>query len=91
LLAGRLTLPRMIEQISRLGGVQIVAALGNHLPVPRTFGYISPDVIAPFHVKKIEEGIEETRIKAVCAAVSGVCCRAEAEISCLNPRQKVLG
>jgi predicted metal-dependent phosphotriesterase family hydrolase len=64
----------MIEQICRLGGVQIVAALGNHLPVPRTFGYISPDVIAPFHVKKIEEGIEETRIKAVCAAVSGLCC-----------------
>jgi predicted metal-dependent phosphotriesterase family hydrolase len=47
----------MIEQVSRLGGVQIVAATGNHLPVPRTFGNVSPDVIAPFHVKKIEEGI----------------------------------
>jgi predicted metal-dependent phosphotriesterase family hydrolase len=63
LLTWCLTLPRMIEQVFRLGGVQIVAATGNHLPVPRTFGNVSPDVIAPFHVKKVEEGIEETEIK----------------------------
>src|SRR5918992_1605955 len=54
----------MIEEVSRLSGVQIIAATGNHLAVPRPFGDVSPDVIAPFYVREIEEGIEGTRIKA---------------------------
>jgi phosphotriesterase-related protein len=54
----------MIEEVSRLSGVQIVAATGNHLAVPRPFGDVSPDVIAPFYVREIEEGIEGTGIKA---------------------------
>jgi phosphotriesterase-related protein len=54
----------MIEEVSRLSGVQIVAATGNHLAVPRPFGDVSPDVIAPFYVREIEEGIEGNGIKA---------------------------
>jgi phosphotriesterase-related protein len=54
----------MIEEVSRLSGVQIVAATGNHLAVPRPFGDVSPDVRAPFYVREIEEGIEGTGIKA---------------------------
>jgi phosphotriesterase-related protein len=54
----------MIEEVSRLSGVQIIAATGNHLAVPRPFGEVSPDVIAPFYVREIEEGIEGTGIKA---------------------------
>ena len=54
----------MIEEVSRLSGVQIVAATGNHLAVPCPFGDVSPDVIAPFYVREIEEGIEGTGIKA---------------------------
>lgn len=55
---------RMIEEVSRLSGVQIIAATGNHLAVPRPFGEVSPDVIAPLYVREIEQGIEQTGIKA---------------------------
>jgi phosphotriesterase-related protein len=54
----------LIQEVSRMSGVQIVAATGNHLAVPRPFGDVSPDVIAPFYVREIEEGIEGTGIKA---------------------------
>ena len=55
---------RMMEEVSRATGIQIVAATGNHLAVPRPFGDVSPDVIAPLYVKEIEDGIEGTGIKA---------------------------
>ncbi|MFQ6030445.1 MAG: phosphotriesterase [Dehalococcoidia bacterium] len=54
----------MMQEVSRASGVQIVAATGNHLAVPRPFGDVSPDVIAPLYVKEIEEGIEDTGVKA---------------------------
>ncbi len=54
----------LMAEVSRASGVQIVAATGNHLAVPRPFGDVSPDVIAPFYAKEIEEGIEGTGIKA---------------------------
>ncbi len=55
---------QMMEEVSRASGVQIVAATGNHLAVPRPFGDVSPDVLAPLYVREIEEGIEGTGIKA---------------------------
>jgi phosphotriesterase-related protein len=55
---------RMIEEVSRMSGVQIIVATGNHLAVPRPFGDVSPDVIAPLYVREIEEGIEGTGIRA---------------------------
>jgi phosphotriesterase-related protein len=55
---------RMIEEVSRMSGVHIIVATGNHLAVPRPFGDVSPDVIAPLYVREIEEGIEGTGIKA---------------------------
>ena len=55
---------QLIQDVSRGSGVQIIAATGNHLAVPRPFGELSPDVIAPLFVKEIEEGIEGTGIKA---------------------------
>ena len=54
----------MIEEVSRASGVQVIVATGNHLAVPRPFGEVSPDVIAPLYVREIEEGIEGTGIKA---------------------------
>jgi phosphotriesterase-related protein len=54
----------MIQEVSRLSGVQIVAATGNHLAVPRPFGDISPDVIAPLYIREFEEGIEGAGVKA---------------------------
>ena len=55
---------RMIEEVSRMSGVHIIVATGNHLAVPRPFGDVSPDVIAPLYVREIEEGIEGTGIKS---------------------------
>jgi phosphotriesterase-related protein len=54
----------LIQEVSRGSGIQIIAATGNHLAVPRPFGDVSPDVIARLYVREIEEGIEETGIKA---------------------------
>ena len=54
----------LMAEVSRGSGVHIIAATGNHLAVPRPFGDVSPDVIAPLYIKEIEEGIEGTGIKA---------------------------
>ncbi len=54
----------LMAEVSRASGVHIIAATGNHLAVPRPFGDVSPDVIAPLYIKEIEEGIEGTGIKA---------------------------
>jgi phosphotriesterase-related protein len=54
----------MIQEVSRASGVQMIAATGNHLAVPRPFSELSPDVIAPLYVREIEDGIEDTGIKA---------------------------
>ena len=53
-----------MQEVSRGSGVRIVAATGNHLSVPRPFGDVSPDVIAPLYIREIEQGIEETGVKA---------------------------
>ena len=55
---------QLIQEVSRASGVQIIAATGNHLAVPRPFGDLPPEVIAPLYVREIEEGIEGTGIKA---------------------------
>ena len=54
----------MIQEVSQASGVQIIAATGNHLSVPRPFAELSPDDIAPLFVREIEVGIEDTGIKA---------------------------
>ncbi len=54
----------LIQEVSRRSGVQIVAATGNHLAVPRPFGEVAPEVIARLYSREIEEGIEGTGIKA---------------------------
>ena len=54
----------LIQEVSRLSGIQIIAATGNHLAVPRPFGEVAPDVLARLYIREIEEGIEETGIKA---------------------------
>ena len=54
----------MMKEVSQATGVQIVAATGNHLAVPRPFEELAPEVIADLYVREIEEGIEGTGIKA---------------------------
>ena len=60
----------MIAQVSRQSGVNIVVATGNHLAVPRPFGELSRDVIAPLFVREIEQGIEDTGVKAAVIKVA---------------------
>jgi phosphotriesterase-related protein len=53
-----------MQEVSKRSGVRIVAATGNHLSVPRPFGDVSPDIIAPLYIREIEQGIEGTGVKA---------------------------
>ena len=54
----------MMKEVSQNTGVQIIAATGNHLAVPRPFIDLSPEVISDLYVREIEEGIEGTGVKA---------------------------
>ena len=54
----------VMKEVAEGSGMQIVAATGNHLAVPRPFGDVSPDVIAELYIRELEEGIEGTDIKA---------------------------
>ena len=60
----------MIAEVALQSGVNIVVATGNHLAVPRPFGELSPDVIAPMFVREIEQGIEDTGVKAAVIKVA---------------------
>ena len=60
----------MIAEVARQSGVNIVVATGNHLAVPRPFGDVSPDVIAPMYVREIEQGIEDSGVKAAVIKVA---------------------
>jgi phosphotriesterase-related protein len=55
---------RGMQEVSRGSGVQILACTGNHLAVPRPFGDVSPDVIAPMYVRELEVGMEDTGVRA---------------------------
>jgi len=54
----------MMREVSQTTGVNIIAATGNHLAVPRPFSDLPPEVIADLYVREIEVGIEGTGIKA---------------------------
>ncbi len=55
---------RLIEQVSRESGVNIICATGTWRDIPRVFWTASPDVVASLYQREIEEGIEGTGIKA---------------------------
>jgi phosphotriesterase-related protein len=55
---------RFLEQVSQASGVNIICATGWYLYIPRAFELSTPDVIAPLFIREIQEGIEDTRIKA---------------------------
>ena len=54
----------MMREVSLNTRVNIVAATGNHLAVPRPFIDLQPEDIADLYVREIEVGIEGTGIKA---------------------------
>ena len=55
---------RLLEEVSRGSGVQIICATGTWRDIPRVFWSADPDDIAPLYIREIEEGIEGTGIKA---------------------------
>ncbi len=55
---------RMLEDVSRGSGVNIIAATGTWRDIPRVFWEASPDSIAALYIREIEQGIEGTGIKA---------------------------
>ena len=55
---------RMLEDVSRGSGVNIIAATGTWRDIPRVFWEASPDSIAALYIREIEQGIEGAGIKA---------------------------
>ena len=55
---------RMLEEVSRESGVNIICATGTWRDIPRVFWTVDPDVVARLYIREIEEGIENTGIKA---------------------------
>ena len=61
---------RMLEQVSRESGINIICATGTWRDIPRVFWSASPDMVAPLYIREIEEGIEGTGIKAAIIKVA---------------------
>ena len=61
---------RMLEQVSRESGINIICATGTWRDIPRVFWTATPDMIAPLYIREIEEGIEGTGIKAAIIKVA---------------------
>ena len=55
---------RMLEEVSRGSGVNIICATGTWRDIPRVFWTATPDDIAPLYIREIQHGIEDTDIKA---------------------------
>lgn len=54
----------MMQEVSRRSGVHAIPCTGNHLAVPRIFWGAPVDKVAALFIKEIEEGIEDTGVKA---------------------------
>lgn len=55
---------RMLGEVSRGSGVNIICATGTWRDIPRVFWTATPDDIAPLYIREIQQGIEDTGIKA---------------------------
>ena len=86
---------RMLEQVSRESGINIICATGTWRDIPRVFWSATPDMIAPLYIREIEEGIEGTGIKAaiikVANDVGGVTTEAEIILRAAARAQKATG
>ena len=86
---------RMLEQVSRESGINIICATGTWRDIPRVFWSATPDMIAPLYIREIEEGIEGTGIKAaiikVANDVGGVTPEGEIVLRAAARAQKATG
>ena len=86
---------RLLEQVSRESGVNIICATGTWRDIPRVFWTATPDMIAPLYIREIEEGIEGTGIRAgiikVANDVGGVTPEGEIILRAAARAQKATG
>ena len=86
---------RLLEQVSRASGINIICATGTWRDIPRVFFDATPDMIAPLYIREIEEGIEGTGIKAgiikVANDVGGVTPEGEIILRAAARAQKATG
>jgi phosphotriesterase-related protein len=54
----------MMQEVSRRTGVHVIGCTGNHLAIPRIFWGAPVDKVAALFIKEIEEGIEDSGVKA---------------------------
>ena len=54
----------LMQRVSEGSGVNVVPCTGNHLAVPRAFWFAPPDTVAKLFIREIEEGIEDTGVRA---------------------------
>jgi phosphotriesterase-related protein len=55
---------RMLEEVSRGSGVNIIASTGVWRDIPRVFWQVGPEAVARLFIREIEQGIDGTPIKA---------------------------
>ena len=55
---------RLVRDVAQRSGMQIIAATGTWLEVPRTFWQMGPDVVASLYIRELEQGIDGTDIRA---------------------------
>src|SRR5262249_24988997 len=55
---------KMLEEVSRGSGVNIVASTGIWRDIPRVFWHAAPDTVARLFIREIEQGIDGTPVKA---------------------------
>ena len=86
---------RLIEQVSRESGINIICATGTWRDIPRAFWNATPDSIAKLYKREIEVGIEDTGIKAgiikVANDVGGVTREGEVILRAAARTQKATG
>ena len=54
----------ILEEVSRRSRVQIIAATGTYVDIPRLLWHTDPDRIAALYIREIEQGIEGTGVRA---------------------------
>ena len=86
---------RLIEQVSRESGINIICATGTWRDIPRAFWNATPDSVAKLYKREIEVGIEDTGIKAgiikVANDVGGVTREGEVILRAAARTQKATG
>ena len=86
---------RLMEEVSRRSGVQIIAATGIWRDIPRVFWGATPDMVAPLFIREIQEGIEGTGIRAgiikVANDMGGVTAEGEIILRAAARAQKATG